>query len=89
MLMEHFYSTWRECKLQPAEALRTAQRWLRDTTNREKAEYFKGYSPELSAGIRMPETEAVDLFNQLMSRDLEGRDFAHPFWWAAFYLTGV
>jgi CHAT domain-containing protein len=24
-----------------------------------------------------------------MSRDLDRRDFAHPFWWAAFYLTGV
>ena len=29
------------------------------------------------------------LFFTVMSRDLESRDFAHPFWWAAFYLTGV
>ena len=26
---------------------------------------------------------------QAMSRDLEARDFAHSFWWAAFYLTGI
>jgi tetratricopeptide (TPR) repeat protein len=38
MLMEHFYRAWRENGLEPAEALRRAQRWLRDTTNSEKAE---------------------------------------------------
>ena len=43
MLMEHFYHCWREDKLSPAQALRAAQRWLRDTTNIEKAEYFKRY----------------------------------------------
>jgi CHAT domain-containing protein len=37
----------------------------------------------------VPEAVAVDFFTQVMSRDLESRDFAHPFWWAAFYLTGV
>jgi len=89
MLMEHFYRRWREDRLPPAQALRAAQRWLRDTTNREKAEYFKRYSPELS-GTRMPESVAVEFFTQaMMSLDLDRRDFAHPFWWAAFYLTGV
>jgi CHAT domain-containing protein len=34
MLMEHFYRCWREDKLPPAEPLRAAQRWLRDTSNR-------------------------------------------------------
>jgi CHAT domain-containing protein len=88
MLMEYFYRRWREDKAPPVHALRDAQRWLRDTTNREKAEYFKRYSPELS-GTRMPEATALDFFTQVMSRDLDRRDFAHPFWWAAFYLTGV
>jgi CHAT domain-containing protein len=71
-----------------SQALCAAQRWLRDTTNREKAEYFKRYSQALS-GTRMPESTAVEFFTQAMSRDLDHRDFAHPFWWAAFYLTGV
>jgi CHAT domain-containing protein len=71
MLMERFYTGWRKDKLSPAEALGAAQRWLRDTTNKEKAEYLERYSKELS-GMRM-----------------DSRDFAHPFWWAAFYLTGV
>lgn len=91
MLMEHFYHGWREAhkeRLTPAEALRAAQRWLRDTTNKEKAEYFKRYNPEPPAQ-HMPEAAAVDFFTYAMSRDQDGRDFAHPFWWAAFYLTGV
>jgi len=93
MLMEYFYAGWRKKegdKLSPAQALRAAQRWVRDTTNREKADYFKRYSNELS-GNRMPEATAVDFFTQMMmmSRNLESRDFAHPFWWAAFYLTGA
>ena len=80
MLMEHFYCRWREDRLSPAEALRAAQRWVRDTANSEKAEYFSKH---------MPEAAAVDFFSQAMSRDLDRLEFAHPFWWAAFYLTGV
>lgn len=88
MLMEHFYHLWREKRLPPAQALRAAQRWVRDTTNGEKAEYFRRYSPTLSNKL-LPEAAAIEFFNQSMSRDLDSRDFEHPFWWAAFYLTGV
>jgi len=37
----------------------------------------------------MPEEVAIRFSTQVMSRNLERRDFAHPFWWSAFYLTGV
>jgi len=89
MLMEQFYARWRKDKLSPAEALRCAQRWLRDSTNKEKAEYCKRYSPELASRLRMPEGAAIDCDTDLMIRFLNDRDFAHPFWWAAFYLTGL
>ena len=93
MLIAHFYHQWQEEKLAPAQALRAAQRWLRDTTNAEKGDYFKRYSPELSgeyvSGLHMPEAVALDFFSETMSREIEHRDFEHPFWWAAFYLTGV
>jgi len=88
MLMERFYRLWREDGLAPASALRGAQIWLRDTTNREKAEYFKRDVPALSAG-KMPEKIAAEFFSQATARWPADRDFAHPFWWAAFYLTGV
>jgi CHAT domain-containing protein len=76
MLMEHFYRRWRGAKMPPAEALRVAQRWLRDTFNHEKAEYFKLQSGAIRHG--MPEGVAVEFYTQIMSRDLESRDFAHP-----------
>ena len=89
MLMEHFYRCWRKTGSRPPVGRRAAaERWLRDTSNREKAEYLKRYSPTLS-GTRMTEAVAIGFYSQAMSRDLDHRDFAHPFWWAAFYLTGV
>lgn len=89
MLMLYFYASWRgqAKELSPAQSLRVAQRWLRDTTNKEKAEYFNRIASKQAAGTR--ESDAVDFFPQLASRDSEQRDFAHPFWWAAFYTTGV
>ncbi len=89
MLMERFYRLWRKEGLAPAEALRAAQIWLRDTTNREMAEYFKQDVPAL-AGYRMPEAVAADLYvDRMLQADPNARQFAHPFWWAAFCLTGV
>jgi len=48
---------------------------VRDTTNREKRAYFRNKRP--------------DFFRVLENRPPDARDFEHPFWWAAFYLTGV
>ncbi len=88
MLMERFYRLWREEGLTPALALRGAQIWLRDTTNREKAAYFKRDMAAL-AGLRMPELIAAEFFSQVAARRPTDRDFAHPVWWAAFYLMGM
>jgi CHAT domain-containing protein len=90
MLMERFYRLWREEDGRPpALALREAQRWLRDTTNREKADYFKRDVPAI-AGARMPELVAAELYvDRMLQQEPDARDFEHPFWWAAFYLTGV
>ena len=89
MLMERFYRLWRVDGLVPALALREAQRWLRDTTNREKAEYFQRDVPVL-AQFRMPALTAASFFTDMMiQKQLDARGLAHPFWWAAFYLTGV
>jgi len=75
LLMARFYDGWQHEQLEPAQALRAAQRWVRDTTNREKRAYFRDQRP--------------DFFRVLENRPPDRRDFAHPFWWAAFYLTGV
>jgi CHAT domain-containing protein len=51
LLISCFYDLWEhgDFGLEPAEALRTAQCWLRDSSNREKLERY----PELMAG-RVP-----------------------------------
>lgn len=88
MLMEHFYHLWRKEVQQPCIALRNAQQWLRDTTNQEKGEYFKRYISEM-AGTRMPEPAAATLYSSVMIQMPDSRDFEHPYYWAAFYLTGM
>ncbi len=88
MLMVRFYDLWRGDDLPPAEALRRAQIWLRDTTNAQKADYFGTELPELNS-TRMPEPLADALFKQAALRKPDERAFAHPFHWAAFAFTGV
>lgn len=46
MLMIRFYKFWRKDNLEPAEALRKAQLWVRDTRNGQKAEYFRRFLSE-------------------------------------------
>lgn len=87
MLIERFYRLWRREGLPPAEALRSAQRWLRDATNRDLVDYFKR---DLPSGARMPEMVAAEfLEDRFFEPDPNARPFAHPYWWAAFTMTGV
>ena len=88
MLMARFYDLWREEGLQPPEALRQAQMWLRDRTNGEKEEYFKRSLPEYQ-GTKMPEASAREALHQMLLRNKDERSFAHPFYWAAFGYWGV
>ena len=90
MLMARFYTAWREEGLAPVQALRVAQRWVRDTTNREKAAYFRQDMPARPGALRLPAEVAQDFFAQVRQDRLpDACDFAHPFWWAAFTLYGT
>ena len=40
MLIYRFHAEWRQGSLGPAEALRSSQQWMRDSTNGEKYDYF-------------------------------------------------
>jgi CHAT domain-containing protein len=58
LLISRFYDLWRTSGLPPAQALRQAQLWLRDSTNAEKtvaypAIYPEGSSSELWRSARM------------------------------------
>jgi CHAT domain-containing protein len=88
MLLARFYALWQGERQSPAEALRQAQHWVRDTTNGEKAAYFKGFLPTL-ASEKLPSHVADALYKVSMLARPEENDFAHPFHWAAFTFTGV
>lgn len=89
MLMARFYDLWRkEPGLEPPEALRQAQQWVRDTTNRDKVSYFQRFISELG-GSPMATSTTDTLYRTLNSRHPQAYDFAHPYYWAAFSYVGV
>ena len=88
VLMCRFYDLWRKQGVPTAEALRTAQQWVRDTTNGEKADYFRQHVPEFE-GSRMPLESSDSLYKQFRHRDPRVRDFLHPAQWAAFCYVGA
>jgi len=88
VLMARFYDLWREGGRAPSQALRQAQVWLRDSINAEKEAFFRQALPELAA-TRMAEQTARAAFWDAVTRRPEARDFAHPFYWAAFVCLGA
>lgn len=88
MLMARFYDLWRSEGMDPPEALRQAQIWLRDTTNTKKEIYFKKALPEY-AGSRLAEATARASLRETLWKGKEERSFSHPFNWGAFSYSGV
>jgi CHAT domain-containing protein len=89
MLMTRFYEHWRKDHLEPAAASREAQRWVRDTTNRGKAEYYKELVPQLQTASKMAWSTAERLYQETVLREPDGREFAHPYCWAGFSYFGI
>lgn len=79
MLMEHFYTSWRQAGKQPAEALRQAQLSIRNTTNSDIIRDF----PEFLDTVKPPLSDKA--------RVLWGtaRRYSHPYYWAAFTYLGA
>jgi CHAT domain-containing protein len=79
VLLARFYELWRVEGHVPAEALRRAQRWVRDTTNAEKARRFPSYGESFKGD--------VDSLAHRLWRSTAGH--SHPYWWAGFTYSGV
>ncbi len=77
LLMRRFYELWR-AGIGPSEALRRAQRWLRDTSNEELLE--AGYASAPQSGDRAPQVQAFWR---------KARPYYHPYYWAAFTFYGA
>jgi CHAT domain-containing protein len=95
MLIIRFYEEWLDRGHAPARALRLAQRWLRYTTNGEKAEYFAESSlPAYAQGLPEQTRDRVRsawsrFYVSVASRPSNARQFEHPYFWAGFYYAGV
>lgn len=87
MLMTEFYRCWRQQQMAPSEALRDAQRWLRDSTNDEKSAHFEAAA---DAGEEwLSPTAAEDFLDLLDSGDPDSRDHADIHAWGAFAHFGA
>jgi CHAT domain-containing protein len=88
-LMAQFYLLWRGHGMAPSLALCAAQRWFRDTDDHEKAAAARRHLATVERQAR-PEPVVVPLWDaRRRAKGLSRPDPQHPFWWAAFYLTGV
>jgi CHAT domain-containing protein len=77
LLMRRFYELWRG-GIGPSEALRRAQRWLRDISNEELLE--AGYASAPQPGDWTPQVQAFWR---------KARPYYHPYYWAAFTFYGA
>jgi CHAT domain-containing protein len=87
MLMIEFYRGWRQDGLTPADALRRAQQWLRDTTNGEKIEEYRRALAEGAAWL--PGRAADDLVLALEFQDPAAREQESMAAWAGFAYVGA
>jgi CHAT domain-containing protein len=89
LLMERFYRYHLEDELAPNVALCRAQRWLRDTTRGELRETFGRYRSADSDRPRLPSDMAEKWFAHYALGDPTNRPFEHPYYWAAFVVSGI
>ena len=91
LLISSFYSIWQQDAPDPAQALRRAQIWMRDTTNGEKVRAAKDALQGLSrpGSPWWPPDTANAILAKLGPRGPEARDFSHPSNWGAFHYVGA
>ena len=92
MLMQRFYTLWRTQGMTPVMALRNAQQWLRTATKRDRAAYVNRHIPtpcrQILSAVTLFGVIASSFLDRMRRRPRKG-PFEHPYWWAAFYITGV
>lgn len=88
MLIVRFFDNWRNQQMQPAEALRQAQQWMRRIDDGEKEKYIHPHlnQEDILAGTGITGRR---FGNALADESAANTDFSHPFYWAAFAYTGA
>lgn len=81
ILMTCFYAGWASTGSDPTAALQAAQRWIRDSTNEDIAEYF--------ASRELPRKTSRPHLRSAVRLDSHQRGFAHSAYWARFVFSGT
>jgi CHAT domain-containing protein/tetratricopeptide (TPR) repeat protein len=82
LLMTRFYALWRRERMEAAEALRQAQRWVRDATPADLIAHLHDVCDV--AG----DQTAGELRTRFAALPRDSRPFASPFYWAPFAYWG-
>jgi CHAT domain-containing protein len=88
MLMARFYDGWMQEQLEPAAALRAAQLWLRDSTNEQKAAWFRAVAHDDQDRAATPSPVRL-LWQAVARKEPAARDHAHVSEWGAFVHVGA
>jgi CHAT domain-containing protein len=95
LLMIYFYQRWREAGESLPVALRNAQKWLRESTREDLAAWYQGEIDRISENS--PELSVVEVSlrrffkshrQELATMELH-QPYQHPYYWAAFTITGL
>jgi CHAT domain-containing protein len=95
LLAIRFYEEWLDNGNDPAVALHKAQEWICKTSNREKYDDLSriwtqtSSQEKLPAKVRERTLSAVSRLQAALLSDPDAHAFAHPYYWAAFYITGA
>ena len=90
LLIEQFYRLHLEERRRPAEALREAQRWLREVTAGELAKRFQDEEEAVLSGeAGIPIGTASAAYARFATLPIALSPFSAPIHWAAFTLTGA
>ena len=84
LLIGRFYRFWRSEGQLPAQALRSAQNWLRTATAAAISDLLRPLKQVPGPVGALAATARAALFG----KDPESRPFAHPEFWAAFVVAG-
>jgi CHAT domain-containing protein len=86
LLMQRFYYLHLREKLAPAQALASAQEWLRTQTNEDLAKLFNQYSTSPSEALAAASRLAL---NDHVNSVPELAPYEDPYYWAGFTLVGA